>query len=154
MQKEDGVRAGLVTEVPFEVRFSIGNVISVSGFALLAYSLGSFLLKNGQSDLVQANLRRRSPHASQHAQPLSSVWSEHRSGRERSFSPYRGTLAPPLGRPQPKPPRHRQPTPHRPPARPRIHLKELCVKEEGQHTYTHTHSPRQLCLGPQPNPSR
>lgn len=53
MQKEDGVRAGLVTEVPFEVRFSIGNVISVSGFVLLAYSLGSFLLKNGQSDLVQ-----------------------------------------------------------------------------------------------------
>jgi len=53
MQKEDGVRAGLVTEVPFEVRFSIGNVITVSGFVLFVYSLGSFLLKNGQSDLVQ-----------------------------------------------------------------------------------------------------
>lgn len=53
MQKEDGVRAGLVTEVPFEVRFSIGNVVSISGGVLLLYCLLSYLLSNGQADLLQ-----------------------------------------------------------------------------------------------------
>mmetsp|Transcript_24250 Transcript_24250/g.66870 ORF Transcript_24250/g.66870 Transcript_24250/m.66870 type:complete len:221 (-) Transcript_24250:712-1374(-) len=53
MQKEDGVRAGLVTEVPFEVRFSIGNAISISGAVLLLYCLLSFLFSNGQADLLQ-----------------------------------------------------------------------------------------------------
>ena len=75
MQKEDGVRAGLVTEVPFEVRFSI------SGFVLLAYS------QYGQSGLVQAKRLRRSPHT--HA-------SQHPRTRERSFRAYRGILGPPL----------------------------------------------------------
>ena len=28
--EEEGIRAGLVTEVPFEVRFSLGNLISAS----------------------------------------------------------------------------------------------------------------------------
>ncbi len=53
MQKEDGVRAGLVNEVPFEIRFSIGNVVSASGFALLLYCLISYLLSNGTADLLQ-----------------------------------------------------------------------------------------------------
>jgi hypothetical protein len=53
MQKEDGVRAGLVNEVPFEVRFSIGNVVSISGGVLLLYCLLSYLLSNGQADLLQ-----------------------------------------------------------------------------------------------------
>uniref|UniRef100_A0A7S4BHH6 Uncharacterized protein n=1 Tax=Chrysotila carterae TaxID=13221 RepID=A0A7S4BHH6_CHRCT len=52
-EREAGVRAGLVTEVPFEVRFSIGNVISVSGGLLLVYCVGSYLFNNGQSDLIQ-----------------------------------------------------------------------------------------------------
>lgn len=51
--EEDGVRAGLVTEVPFEVRFSLGNLISVSGGLLLLYSVVAFLLNNGESSLVQ-----------------------------------------------------------------------------------------------------
>ena len=51
--REEGVRAGLVNEVPFEVRFSIGNVITVSGAALLVYCLLSYLLSNGKADLVQ-----------------------------------------------------------------------------------------------------
>merc|ERR1711920_646070 len=52
-EREEGVRAGLVTEVPFEVRFSIGNAITVSGFVLLSYTLISYLLSNGQADLLQ-----------------------------------------------------------------------------------------------------
>jgi len=47
------VRAGLVTEVPFEVRFSIGNLITGSGGLLLVYCVVSFLLNNGQADLAQ-----------------------------------------------------------------------------------------------------
>lgn len=47
------MRAGLVTEVPFEVRFSIGNLITVSGAVLLLYSVGAYLFNNGQADLVQ-----------------------------------------------------------------------------------------------------
>lgn len=51
--EEEGVRAGLVTEVPFEIRFSIGNVITASGFVLLLYCIVSFLVNNGQADLAQ-----------------------------------------------------------------------------------------------------
>merc|ERR1719261_848740 len=50
---EEGVRAGLVTEVPFEVRFSIGNLITVSGALLLLYCLLSYLLNNGEATLGQ-----------------------------------------------------------------------------------------------------
>ena len=53
VMEEEGVRAGLVTEVPFEIRFSIGNLITVSGGALLLYSVGAYLFNNGQADLVQ-----------------------------------------------------------------------------------------------------
>lgn len=52
-EREEGIRAGLVTEVPFEIRFSIGNAITVSGFVLLSYTLISYLLSNGQADLLQ-----------------------------------------------------------------------------------------------------
>ena len=51
--EEEGIRAGLVTEVPFEVRFSLGNLISASGAALLLYSVLAFILNNGESSLVQ-----------------------------------------------------------------------------------------------------
>jgi len=54
--EEPGVRAGLVSgteEVPFEVRFSLGNLISTSGAVLLVYSVLAFLLNNGESSLVQ-----------------------------------------------------------------------------------------------------
>ena len=50
-EREEGVRAGLVTEVPFEVRFSIGNLITVSGALLLLYCLLSYLLNNGEATL-------------------------------------------------------------------------------------------------------
>jgi len=53
VMEEDGVRAGLVTEVPFEIRFSIGNLVTVSGGVLLLYSVGAYLFNNGQADLVQ-----------------------------------------------------------------------------------------------------
>jgi hypothetical protein len=49
--KEDAA-PGEVADVPFEVRFSIGNVVSVSGAIFFAYSIISFLLNNGESDLV------------------------------------------------------------------------------------------------------
>ena len=52
-EREEGVRAGLVTEVPFEVRFSIGNLITVSGALLLLYCLLSYLLNNGEATLGQ-----------------------------------------------------------------------------------------------------
>lgn len=42
-----------VKEVPFEVRFSIGNLVSVSGLIFFTYSIGSFLLQNGENQLVQ-----------------------------------------------------------------------------------------------------
>jgi hypothetical protein len=44
--------AGEVAEVPFEVRFSLGNVISVSGGALFVFCIGKFLFNNGESDIV------------------------------------------------------------------------------------------------------
>ncbi len=43
---------GEVAEVPFEVRFSLGNVISGSGAVLFAFCIGKFLLNNGESDVV------------------------------------------------------------------------------------------------------
>jgi len=49
--KMDAV-AGEVADVPFEVRFSIGNLVSGSGAILLVYCLGSYLLNNGQVDLI------------------------------------------------------------------------------------------------------
>lgn len=46
---------GEVAQVPFEIRFSIGNVISVSGGALFVYSLGTYLLNNGQVSHAHCN---------------------------------------------------------------------------------------------------
>jgi hypothetical protein len=43
---------GEVAEVPVEVRFSIGNVISYSGAFLFVFCIGKFLLNNGESDVV------------------------------------------------------------------------------------------------------
>lgn len=43
---------GEVADVPFEVRFSIGNVVSVSGAILFIFCIGKFLLNNGESDVV------------------------------------------------------------------------------------------------------
>jgi len=43
---------GEVADVPFEVRFSIGNVISLSGAVLFIFCIGKFLLNNGESDIV------------------------------------------------------------------------------------------------------
>jgi len=43
---------GEVADVPFEVRFSIGNVVSVSGAILFVFSIGKFLLNNGESDVI------------------------------------------------------------------------------------------------------
>jgi hypothetical protein len=43
---------GEVADVPFEVRFSLGNVISVSGAVLFVFCIGKFLLNNGESDVV------------------------------------------------------------------------------------------------------
>ncbi|KAL1526777.1 hypothetical protein AB1Y20_015473 [Prymnesium parvum] len=44
--------AGEVANVPFEVRFSIGNLVTGSGAVLFVYCLGSYLLNNGQVDFV------------------------------------------------------------------------------------------------------
>merc|ERR1719230_2466473 len=44
--------AGEVADVPFEVRFSIGNLVSGSGAVLFVYCLGSYLLNNGEVDLI------------------------------------------------------------------------------------------------------
>merc|ERR1719454_722169 len=49
--KEDA-QAGEVAEVPFEIRFSLGNLVSASGLLLLVYCLGSYLLNNGQGDII------------------------------------------------------------------------------------------------------
>jgi hypothetical protein len=43
---------GEVADVPFEIRFSIGNVVSVSGAVLFVFCIGKFLLNNGESDVV------------------------------------------------------------------------------------------------------
>jgi hypothetical protein len=57
----EGVRAkeykmdaevGEVAEVPFELRLSLGNVISFSGAVLFVFCIGKFLLNNGESDVV------------------------------------------------------------------------------------------------------
>jgi len=45
-------KEGEVADVPFEVRFSIGNLISASGAVLFVFCIGKFLLNNGESDLV------------------------------------------------------------------------------------------------------
>lgn len=45
-------KEGEVAEVPFEVRFSIGNLVTGSGALLLVYCLSSYLINNGQVDLV------------------------------------------------------------------------------------------------------
>lgn len=46
------IRVCAVADVPFEVRFSIGNVVSVSGAVLFIFCIGKFLLSNGESDVV------------------------------------------------------------------------------------------------------
>merc|ERR1719453_1976151 len=51
--EEEGIRAGLVTEVPFEVRFSLGNLISASGALLLVYCAVSYFANNGEADILQ-----------------------------------------------------------------------------------------------------
>jgi len=38
--------------VPFEIRFSLGNVVSLSGAVLFVFCIGKFLLNNGESDVV------------------------------------------------------------------------------------------------------
>ena len=43
---------GEVADVPFEVRFSLGNLISGSGAALFVGCIGKFLLNNGESDVI------------------------------------------------------------------------------------------------------
>jgi hypothetical protein len=49
---KDDAQVGEVAEVPFEVRFSLGNLISGSGAALFVFCIGKFLLNNGESDVV------------------------------------------------------------------------------------------------------
>lgn len=44
--------AGEVAEVPFEIRFSLGDAVSISGGVLFAFCIGKFLLNSGESDLV------------------------------------------------------------------------------------------------------
>ena len=43
---------GEVADVPFEVRFSIGNVVSISGAVLFVFCIAKFLLNNGESDVI------------------------------------------------------------------------------------------------------
>lgn len=43
---------GEVADVPFEIRFSLGNVISASGALLFVFCIGKFLFNNGESDIV------------------------------------------------------------------------------------------------------
>merc|ERR1719450_716925 len=49
--KQDA-EAGEVADVPFEVRFSIGNLVSGSGALLFVFCILKFLLNNGESDIV------------------------------------------------------------------------------------------------------
>merc|ERR1719199_2318543 len=44
--------AGEVAEVPFEVRFSIGNLVTGSGAVLFIFCIGKFLFNNGESDIL------------------------------------------------------------------------------------------------------
>merc|ERR1719478_388609 len=44
--------AGGVAGVPFEIRFSIGNLVSISGAVLFVFCILKFLLSNGESDIV------------------------------------------------------------------------------------------------------
>jgi len=44
--------AGEVADVPFEVRFSIGNLVTGSGALLFVYCLGSYLINNGAVDVI------------------------------------------------------------------------------------------------------
>jgi len=50
--KKMDAEEGEVADVPFEVRFSLGNVVSGSGAILFAFCIGKFLLNNGESDVV------------------------------------------------------------------------------------------------------
>jgi hypothetical protein len=45
-------KPGEVAAVPFEVRFSLGNIVSLSGAVLFVFCIGKFLLNNGESDVV------------------------------------------------------------------------------------------------------
>merc|ERR1719201_496175 len=49
---KNDAEAGEVADVPFEVRFSIGNLVSISGAVLFVFCIGKFLLNNGESDVV------------------------------------------------------------------------------------------------------
>lgn len=51
-QIKKDAEAGEVAQVPFEIRFSLGNLISGSGAALFIFCIGKFLLNNGESDVV------------------------------------------------------------------------------------------------------
>merc|ERR1719181_1998237 len=48
MDAEEGEVAG----VPFEIRFSIGNVVTISGGILFVFCILKFLLNNGESDVI------------------------------------------------------------------------------------------------------
>jgi len=49
---KDDAQRGEVADVPFEVRFSLGNLVSGSGLALFVFCIGKFLLNNGESDVI------------------------------------------------------------------------------------------------------
>ncbi len=60
-------KEGEVAEVPFEVRFSIGNVVTGSGAIFFAYSILSFLLNNGEPRAPR--LRRPAAHTARGPPP-------------------------------------------------------------------------------------
>ena len=45
-------KPGEVAEVPFEIRLSLGNGVTLSGAVLFVFCIGKFLLNNGESDVV------------------------------------------------------------------------------------------------------
>merc|ERR1719453_1740155 len=45
-------KEGEVADVPFEIRFSLGNLISVLGVVLFVFCIGKFLLNSGESDVI------------------------------------------------------------------------------------------------------
>jgi hypothetical protein len=49
---KNDAQPGEVAEVPFEFRLSLGNVVSFTGAVLFLFSIGKFLLNNGESDIV------------------------------------------------------------------------------------------------------